>query len=204
MLIYNRWINGFVKICYLYFIVVNSFMYTDFCHIFDSVWACPVWMVLWNTRGSTIFLFWNQLHRKVCTVSNVLKYTHCIIFAASTKQVLTSVKNCFHDMLLPFCFCIQTSAICWVWCGHCPRKYRNIVVKYLYNIPGIYIYIYICEIYALLNLPCMTSLVVCLWVDCLLNLRACMGKSGRVLDSVLYLLVSCIVMNCRLCILNGF
>jgi len=28
------------------FIVLNSFTYTDRCPMFDSVWACPVWMDL--------------------------------------------------------------------------------------------------------------------------------------------------------------
>jgi len=60
-------------------------------------------------------------------VSSVLKYVHCIIFASSTKQVLTLIKNCSKDVLLAFCLCIQTCVMCWVWCGHCPRKYWNIV-----------------------------------------------------------------------------
>lgn len=40
----------------------------------------------------------------MCIVSNVLKYIHCVIFATSTKQVLTLVKNCSHDVLLVYVF----------------------------------------------------------------------------------------------------
>ena len=60
-----------------------------------------------------------------------------------------------------------------------------------------------CEIYALLNFPCMTGLAVCMWVDCLLNLCASMGELGVVLDHALYHLVSRIFMNCNSCVLNG-